>query len=352
MDFESIVASLVEKISDYRESEISEINTAHVKNWISQFDKRDQVSILYELNHIFDTYYYSRKSVKAYIKSFLLDPRISANDQKNLSESHFLCIQKYGKSQEDLLVLVKEILQEEFGISINECQHPRFYFYIDDCVFTGNRFRYDIVQWLQQNVFIPGTKLITYHLAQHAQGYNYALQYIRDAAHKSNIDCLFYYHKEINNRKQANSVPQVMWPLKLSDDDFISRYYQRVKTRCESNGWQDNCYRTHTFQQDSLFTSPQARNIVETAFLKAGSRIVFQSANPAPSVRPMGFEKLESLGFGSLFVTYRNISNNCPLALWYGNPNHLEGPLSMWYPLFLRKTQEHNWYTSLEELFA
>ncbi len=38
---------------------------------------------------------------------------------------------------------------------------------------------------------------------------------------------------------------------------------------------------------------------------------------------------LETLGFGSLVVTFRNCPNNAPLALWVGDP---------WYPLFPRTT--------------
>ena len=43
-----------------------------------------------------------------------------------------------------------------------------------------------------------------------------------------------------------------------------------------------------------------------------------------------------------MFITYRNIANSCPLALWYGDeayrPPH---PLGRWYPLFPRKTMRH-----------
>jgi hypothetical protein len=45
--------------------------------------------------------------------------------------------------------------------------------------------------------------------------------------------------------------------------------------------------------------------------------------------RPLGDMVLETLGFGSTFVTYRNCPNNTPLAFWAGDP---------WYPLFARKT--------------
>ena len=33
-------------------------------------------------------------------------------------------------------------------------------------------------------------------------------------------------------------------------------------------------------------------------------------------MRPLGYHNLRTLGFGSMFITYRNCPNNCPLALW------------------------------------
>lgn len=45
--------------------------------------------------------------------------------------------------------------------------------------------------------------------------------------------------------------------------------------------------------------------------------------------RPLGNMILETLGFGSTIVTFRNCPNNAPLAFWAGDP---------WYPLFPRKT--------------
>jgi hypothetical protein len=118
----------------------------------------------------------------------------------------------------------------------------------------------------------------------------------------------------------------------------VRKNHNKIKEICESSKWPEICFRRHPIVEESLFTSPEAREVVERAFLKAGAMLVCAAKNPAESMRPLGFEKLISLGFGSMFITYRNISNNCPLALWYGDPSK-SGPLSLWYPLFPRKTQ-------------
>ncbi|MPM99118.1 hypothetical protein SDC9_146309 [bioreactor metagenome] len=55
----------------------------------------------------------------------------------------------------------------------------------------------------------------------------------------------------------------------------------------------------------------------------------------------MGFDNRISFGFGAFFSTYMNMSNNCPLAFWWGDSNadpwH---PFSKWYPLIPRKANE------------
>src|SRR5450755_4549701 len=68
--------------------------------------------------------------------------------------------------------------------------------------------------------------------------------------------------------------------------------------------------------------------------------------------RVLGFMKLISLGFGTFFVTYRNISNNCPLVLWWGDPSYPSThPLGKWYPLFPRRTNISRAIITEEQIF-
>jgi len=70
-----------------------------------------------------------------------------------------------------------------------------------------------------------------------------------------------------------------------------------------------------------------------------GVKILDMCASPDKDLHPLGYSKLVGLGFGSMIVTFRNCPNNCPLALWWGDPNaKASSPLSRWYPLFWRKT--------------
>ena len=80
-----------------------------------------------------------------------------------------------------------------------------------------------------------------------------------------------------------------------------------------------------------FFSSDAGRQVLEQEFLKAGVRIREGNRNLGEFQRPLGNMMLDTIGFGSLIVTFRNCPNNAPLALWAGNP---------WYPLFRRTSNK------------
>lgn len=123
----------------------------------------------------------------------------------------------------------------------------------------------------------------------------------------------------------------------MSGDEFVDRYVQAVNEHRQNlNRSLPPLFRPENMPtQDSIFSSPTSRKVIEDAFLKAGAYIVSLPKSPNTSMRPLGYDYLESLGFGAILITYRNIANNCPLALWWGDPDKAH-PLNAWYPLFPR----------------
>ena len=63
----------------------------------------------------------------------------------------------------------------------------------------------------------------------------------------------------------------------------------------------------------------------------AGIKIINQCNTDIP---PLGFSSFKGFGFGGNVYSYRNIPNNTPLCLWWGNPNN--NGLGDWYPLMMR----------------
>ena len=63
---------------------------------------------------------------------------------------------------------------------------------------------------------------------------------------------------------------------------------------------------------------------MESELLIAGVSIRDLSQNPKDILPPLAFGPF-GLGFGSMLVTFRNCPNNCPLALWWGDPDATSG---------------------------
>lgn len=134
----------------------------------------------------------------------------------------------------------------------------------------------------------------------------------------------------------------------FTGDAVVDAYVSHLRESLAKKNWLDrDLFRPlRTPQEECVFSSIEARVKVERAFLKAGAHIITGNKQAAESVRPLGFEVIGSLGFGTFYVTYRNISNNCPLVLWWGEPGTPAFlPLGKWYPLFPRRTNsQYNQY--------
>lgn len=244
-------------------------------------------------------------------------------------------MQRKGNSQKDLLEIVDEILQEDYGMRIADCglATPNTFIYIDDGIYTGSRLRYDLTSGTDAPAWITneapdGCALKIYVLASHKAGEKYAMGIIRPHARRQRIVIDGMCAVRIANERQLGGTV-CLWPKVVTGNADVDAYVTGVQSRLAGLGRSDSLlFRPSNMpQQEALFSSAAARDTVERAFLIKGAELV-QSTDKT-SIRPLGWEKLESLGFGTLFVTYRNIANNAPLVLWWGGRG--------WYPLFSPK---------------
>ena len=352
-----LLKSISQKVSNYRLGEIDTITPSKVNRWVSQFEDFEQLVILEEIDNILNQCYFSRDRIKSSFKEFLKNKEIVGfNVKEGLVKLDFIHIQKQGNSQREMLELVDEILQEDYNLNINKCGGYNLFLYIDDCIFSGNRFKYDILDWLGDKGTPPNSILYTYHVGIHQNGFNYAYKNIKSTADKKNIKVNSYAEYCINDNRSVGSNIDILWPKEYFNKD-IKDYWERLIARCDEKGWNYPRFRDfRTPSVEGLFSTAANRDIVEKAFLRVGAKLIMAADNPAPSMRPLGFEKLESLGFGSPFITYRNIANNCPLALWYGDPDNFPEthPFGSWYPLFPRRTNHNDFSNTVwgEDLFV
>jgi len=220
--------SIAQRIQDYRKGEINQITPAHVEKWIKQFDINDQNTILFEIDRLLKHFYFSKEQVKGFIRDFLANRSLFGADPRiSLAGTNFLHIQQQGESQTELLKVVDDILHEDHHLSLNRCSGSDVYVYIDDCVYSGNRLRYDVVPWIEQNAPL-GSKLLIYHIGRHKYGFNYAYNYIKKAADKKDIEIEHRCRVEMDNWRNKNSRVEFMWPRQLPSpgDPNVNEYYE------------------------------------------------------------------------------------------------------------------------------
>lgn len=313
----------------------------HILRWAGQFPIDVRSVVLRETAFLLRRFFLPASVASKQIAALLKELIIYGGHPFSpsfLCKVNYLDIQKNKGSQKDILKLIEDVLAAEHAIDIKKCGGSNVYFYVDDCVFTGNRVRNDLVPWIN-DVAAPGDRLEIFHLAIHRAGWEYAKKHIVAAAKSKGVSVNWSWILEFDNRKTSDSLFEMLWPQHTQYADVVAEYWQRTgQAELDLGAY---CRPRGSPATENLCSSPERRTIYERALLEAGSRIVVAAKNPAPSMRPLGYEKLVSLGFGSVFVSYRNISNNCPLALWYGNPSYPQGhPLGAWYPLIPRRVNK------------
>jgi hypothetical protein len=348
MNRQNLLESIATTISDYRFSEIPPMTTDHVDKWVSQFDNDEQLIILAEMNYLLSKYYISKSKAESFLTEIFTSEIIfGKNPSGVIPYFQFLDIQRKGSSQKDLLKLANEITMREYGITINQpSSQPVGYIYLDDCLFSGSTVYYDIEKWFNQA--IPNTTIYLIFLGRHISGVSYYIdrKLIPLAQRRSVSVKTGSFLKFDNNISRNQEIYECLWSKEIFDDELVNNFVKIVNENSARRSVNPRLFRPDRVPNtETLFSTPEARNIVESAFLRKGAYIASLPENRKPSMRPMGYEYLESLGFGSVFITYRNIANNCPLVLWWGDttysPNH---PFSKWYPLFPRKVNESTNY--------
>lgn len=137
----------------YRAGEIGiNFDEAHVYKWAEQFDEKVRLPLLNELAFVLEKTYVTRQTMKEFLRNLfnaIKSDNLKCNEWKNIN---LLRIQQRGNSQQDMLSLFDEVLQEEChgAITVDDCSSRQAvnYVYIDDFIFTGLRLKTDLENWL------------------------------------------------------------------------------------------------------------------------------------------------------------------------------------------------------------
>lgn len=326
-----LLNSIANTIADYRHGEIAVPTPDHVDKWVRQFEQFGaeaalQSEILHEMDHVLRQTYISRDATIRFLSGLVAEPSLVGENASGFWRSvNFLRLQQRGNSQIDLLALLDNVLMDRFGFRTHDCGvEGGPFFYLDDCLFTGNRILGDLSRWLE-SAAPDHADVHVYLLACHRSGWWYAYRNLQKAASIRGAMISWWSEMEIEDRKDHTNVSQVLRPTKVPNDPLVTAYEQELVTA----GYRPILRRPIGSAGNSPFSCEARREALEQTFLRAGAYIRSLAQNPNPGMRPLGATMLRTFGFGALVVTYRNCANNCPIAFWWG--------VSNWYPLFPRK---------------
>ena len=329
---EQLLNSIADTIHDYRvgDPSVPTPTPEYVDRWVSQFDKEVQLPILQEMDHVLKQTYFSKIRVTEFLKGLIHTRALVGDDPcKFWRDVKFLAIQEGGNSQTDMLALFNELLEAQCGFGIDECgNNASTFLYLDDGIFTGNRTRGDLRAWVR-NEAPAKSELHIATIAIHLSGYFHAMKHIKKAANAADkkIDIQGWSKMELENRMtvRCKDRADILRLTKMPDEPNVQEYIEhaqyRPKLRSPGN-----------IGGKALYTCDEGKRLLEWEFFKKGVRILKQNPKLGPRQRPLGHTPFDTLGFGSLIVTYRNCPNNAPLALWVEKS---------WYPLFPRVTHSY-----------
>jgi hypothetical protein len=338
-----LLGSIAQTIGTYRQHEHRPPITptpAHVEQWINQFTPANQLGLLREFDHILRNSFITKETMMGFLTTQLHnEDLVGSNPAAYWKSANFLDIQIDGQSQKEMLELFDECLKNSFGFSVKSCGSPEGdYIYLDDVIFSGGRVGTDLQAWID-NKAPAKARVIVLVMVTHSLG-EYQLKGKIDGAIKASgkkIKVEYMRAMELENRLRYRDTSEVLWPCSLPNDPRVHHYVSAEK----KFPFQP---RTPTQQTHGPFSSQEGRKLVEHELLIAGVHIR-SKGNVSAVNRPLG-HGFFGVGFGSMLTTYRNCPNNCPLAMWWGDPHEKVGALA-WYPLLPRKN-----YSSAENVFS
>ncbi|MBK5214548.1 MAG: hypothetical protein JJE55_12910 [Flavobacteriaceae bacterium] len=353
---ERIAAQIFEIIKDYQcdyADRKFEITVNHIISWANQFGD-DAAFVLNELLHFLPEVYISKNKAKDLLRVRLLEIQ-KFYGYKTMSEmvvnTHFFDLQKSYKSQSEILLIIDDILKSEFMVNYKDTidKPKKNHIYFDDILATGGTAYRDLATWLEAR----------------DDGVNANSKAIINQTKTLGIS-LFCYH--------SFGFSNMQWRLMKQFDDKIKKVLlvgkdyvveNHIKTKWIAENQKLNCvypveeqakevldylagleaendsvpaFRPSNLpKKETFFSSPENRIKLEKIFLEKGIELLnkVQTENPDRRKRPLGdtVRSHKTFGTGTLFFTWRNISNTCPLVFWWDVPGH------NWLPLFCVKNR-------------
>lgn len=332
---QQIADSILGIIGDYQNDFEVHLSSQNIIDWANQFDEGDRQFVLEEFLHLLkQDIYVSKEGAKDLIRKSLIGisgklkyPTVPAF----LQETVFLNLQPSPKSQGEILALLNEVLQEDYGVNLTECGSAtqRNYMYYDDLLATGGTISRITGGWLASNNAsgVPNFTLVNNGTIRflvcvfgcHSWGLDtcrwlWKFRLKNDEIMKS---VKVFYHYLIENQVGKPSERlNLIYPAMEQQLDLVKEYLGSIEaTRHEAKAFR----RRVQPQTESFFSNPENRIRFENILLNKGIEILRQVNQQTSANRPLGatFPSYKTFGTGTMYFTWRNISNTCPLVFWW-----------------------------------
>lgn len=337
-----LAQAIVAIIHDYHNYLGFQFTEEHIINWVNQFEEGDREFLLQELLHLLQQGIYINEQQGRQLLLSRIETLSNKFSYKTpvdfLANTDILQLQPQEKSQHYLLTLLDKELQRKYGIGLKQCgtASQKFTLYIDDVLATGGTVFKDLSNWLQQKqkddktnlsrVAKTETILILSFYCRHLwSNVPWRLKVVlgNDEITKR---INFYCDYEIQNHPSYPPSPQFNFAYPINEQIQTVQYYLE---NIEASTHAEHAYRKLGKPlKEKLFSSPANRNRFERIILLKGIELLQKAKELKPNHRPLGagFPSYKTFGTGTLFFTWRNISNTCPIVFWWQAPG--------WLPLF------------------
>jgi hypothetical protein len=335
LDKSSKIQILYDTIKDYRENEVK-MSFFSVERWANQFDISEQDSILNETIMLLDKMYFSKSKFQLgmeYFNDFLI------NYFDNIGYSidfYIIDNQKIGSSQKDMVSLFHELRISKAMDTHKSAKsyNSKIYIYMDDGMYTGNRAKWEIKNFIIDNDLSDCTVFAFFMCA-----YEESVSYLRKSLNE------FCFSKKINLFVISYLLlVHKLTPIKENYNNVCEAFESRLEYERERDGnmnWPIYSLNNYPVVKD-IFSLNNDLRVFRKAALNIGLKLI-ENYN-FTHFRPFGYTMFYNYGFGNVYVSYRNISNNSPLFLWFPRNDTFK-----WYPLFERKTNfSEQWHDLIE----
>ena len=350
----SFVEELKNIIKKYRESELDfSLDENHILKWLNQFDDRVRDIVLKETVYVFRTNYFTQKDVDEFLIAmiqYLADKIEICPEREVFNRYVFSTIQGKGNSQSKMIKHLSEYAQNENAeLQTVPAEKYKKFVYVDDGIYSGGRAVEDLTALLST---IPnGSEVYVFHFIATSFGTDETMKKIAYLAEHKDIHIDFLAWKKICNYRKpiitttysAGDTEEYhpylcLWPEKsVTKNDEVINFIEEVRKTYPNQQFEFRSYPWN--MQAGLFTSVENRRIVEEAFLLKGIYI-YQFCDKTKRKYPLGGGNLRTFGTGSFCAFDDNISNTCPLVLWWGNVRKKGNQMDNWHPLLPRRTND------------